>query len=315
MSYPPQRLAFAGTPEFAAACLAAMIEHDHVPGLVFTQPDRPAGRGRRLLASPVKQLAERHGIEVLQPARMDQSTADTLAEHGIELMVVVAYGQIVPPSVLTAPSLGCWNIHASLLPRWRGAAPIQRAIAAGDNETGVCLMQMDQGLDTGPVLASRKLAIDGDDTAASLHDRLASAGAALLVDILNADALPEAVAQPQAGVCYAHKLNKQEAALDFSRPAVELERQVRAFNPFPVATAEFAGQRLRLFAAQALPALEPTGAPGCIERIERDGIDVATGQGCLRLTRLQRPGGKALAVTDFLAGAANLGLTEGACFD
>lgn len=315
MSYPPQRLAFAGTPEFAAACLDAMIAHGHVPRLVFTQPDRPAGRGRRLLASPVKQLAVSHGIEVLQPARMDQATADTLAERDIELMVVVAYGQIVPPSVLTAPGLGCWNIHASLLPRWRGAAPIQRAIAAGDRETGVCLMQMDRGLDTGPVLARRKLAISAEETAASLHDRLAEAGADLLVETLNADRMPEAVPQPSAGVSYAHKLSKQEAALDFSRPAAELERQIRAFNPFPVATAGFDGQRLRLFAAQVLPELEPAGPPGCIERIARDGIDLATGQGCLRLTKLQRPGGKALPVADFLAGAGSLGLAEGSRFD
>ncbi|HRQ65794.1 MAG TPA: methionyl-tRNA formyltransferase, partial [Xanthomonadaceae bacterium] len=248
----PLRLVFAGTPDFAVPALRALLEGPDTLLAVYTQPDRPAGRGRALTPSPVKQVALQAGIEVRQPVTLKTVEARAaLAELGPDLMIVVAYGLILPRRVLAIPAHGCWNVHASLLPRWRGAAPIQRAIEAGDAKTGVCLMQMEAGLDTGPVLLSRATPIGDEETAGSLHDRLAAMGADLLREGLAAlreGRLPAAQAQSEVGVTYARKLDKAEAALDPSRPATELAARVRAFLPWPVATVEVAGDRIRVLA-------------------------------------------------------------------
>jgi len=304
------RMAFAGTPEFAVphlrACLSANVEIV----AVYTQPDRPAGRGRKLAASPVKQAALAAGLGVEQPEGLrDVAARKRLREFDLDLFVVVAYGLILPPKVLGLPRLGCWNVHASLLPRWRGAAPIQRALLAGDSETGVCLMQMEAGLDTGPVLLERRLAIDPDDTGGSLHDRLAAAGAEVLAEGLARLSRGQALA-PQAqaseGITYAHKLDKPEARLDWSEPAVMLERKVRAFDPWPVAEALIGDERLRIWSAQALAASASLPA-GSVLAANRDGIDIACGQGMLRVRELQRDGGRRMAVADYLNARPDLG--------
>lgn len=299
----PLRLVFAGTPEFAVPCLQALLDGpDHLLA-VYTQPDRPAGRGRALTPSPVKKRALQAGIEVRQPPSLKSlETRAALATLNADLLVVVAYGLILPRAILTMPRHGCWNVHASLLPRWRGAAPIQRAIEAGDAETGVCLMQMEAGLDTGPVLLSRATPISESDTSASLHDRLAGMGAELLregLDALRETRLPPAVAQPELGITYAHKLDKAEAALDPARPASELAARVRAFIPWPVATLDLQGETVRVHAARALD-IDTQVAPGTLLAASRDGIDVACGRGALRLLRLQRAGGRPLEASDYL---------------
>lgn len=296
------RLVFAGTPEFAVPALHAARARAEVCA-VYTQPDRPAGRGRQLAASPVKQAALAAGIEVRQPESLRDPTVQTqLAALQPDLMIVIAYGLILPRKVLAIPRLGCWNLHASLLPRWRGAAPIQRALAAGDRETGVCLMQMQAGLDTGPVLLREAIAIADDDTGGSLHDRLAELSARILTDgltRLHAGTLPPPQAQPSDGVIYAHKLEKSEARLDWQRPADELARLVRALHPWPVAEAEIEGERVRIHAATRAPEQTSAAAPGTIVHADADGIDVACGEGVLRLLRLQRDGGKPLSARDF----------------
>jgi methionyl-tRNA formyltransferase len=299
----PLRLVFAGTPEFAVPCLqAALASGNEVVG-VYTQPDRPAGRGRRLAPSPVKQLALAAGVPVFQPETLRDAQAQAqLKALAPDLLIVVAYGLILPKAVLAIPGHGCWNVHASLLPRWRGAAPIQRAILAGDRETGVCLMQMEAGLDTGPVLLSLATAIANDDTTASLHDRLAQLGAQVLKDglvLLRLGLRPMAQAQAATGVTYAGKLDKAEATLDLNLPAIELERRVRAFSPWPVAELELAGERVRVFAARVLDEIV-AAAPGTVLRAGREGLDLATGDGVLRLTLVQRAGGKVLPVADYL---------------
>ena len=299
----PLRLVFAGTPEFSVPSLEACLASGAEVVAVYTQPDRPAGRGRKLTASPVKQTALAAGVAVEQPQTLrDKAARAHLAAYAPDLIVVVAYGLILPRSVLALPRLGCWNVHASLLPRWRGAAPIQRAILAGDAETGVDLMQMEAGLDTGPLLLRRTTPIAPDDTGGRLHDRLAQLGADVLGEglarVLRGERL---VATPQAdsGIAYAHKLDKAEAKLDWTDSAEALARKVRAFDPWPVAEAEIHGERLRIWSAEAV-AGDVTAAPGSVVAQHRDALDIATGAGLLRIHALQRDGGRRMPVRDWL---------------
>ena len=296
------RIVFAGTPDFAVPSLRAAARHNEVVA-VYTQPDRPAGRGRGLAASPVKREAVARGIPVMQPETLRGSQAQQdLRDLAPDLVVVVAYGLILPRRVLEIPTHGCWNVHASLLPRWRGAAPIQRASPAGDAETGVCLMRMEAGLDTGPVLLEQATPIGPDETGGQLHDRLAEMGAQVLEDglgLLRAGLLPVPWIQPEEGVTYAHKLDKAEARLDWSRPAIELARTVRAFNPWPVAEAMVAGERLRIHGAIAVDTGH-AAAPGTLLAAGREGIDIACGDGALRLRVVQREGGRAITAADWL---------------
>ncbi len=296
------KIVFAGTPEFAVSSLRAAARHHEVVG-VYTQPDRPAGRGRGLMPSPVKLEAIARGIPVFQPESLKTEAAQQqLRALQPDLMVVVAYGLILPKAVLAIPTHGCWNVHASLLPRWRGAAPIQRAIQAGDTETGVCLMQMEAGLDTGPVLLRQHTPIQPGELGGSLHDRLAELGAQVLSDglgLLRAGLKPVAQPQPEQGVTYAHKLDKAEARLDWSQDAQTLERTVRAFNPWPIAEAQLAGERVRIHGAVALDDNQGK-APGTVLAAGREGIDIACAQGALRLRVLQREGGKAITAADYL---------------
>jgi methionyl-tRNA formyltransferase len=297
------RLIFAGTPEFAAAALAALIEAGHDIALVLTQPDRPAGRGMKLTPSPVKQLALRHGLSVLQPATLkDAEIQAQLAAVSADAMIVAAYGLLLPPAVLTIPRLGCLNIHASLLPRWRGAAPIQRAILAGDPQTGITIMQMDQGLDTGGMLLRTALPIAEDDTAQTLHDKLAILGASSIVAALQQLEHGALQAQPQedSAATYAAKLSKAEGLIDWKKNAAELARAVRAYNPFPVVQARFHAETWRIWQAQAAQRSE--GSPGEILQVDKDGILVRCGEGALLLKELQKPGGKRLPASSFLVG-------------
>lgn len=292
------RLVFAGTPEFAAEHLKALLDTPHQIVAVYTQPDRPAGRGQKLMPSPVKQLALQHGLPVLQPPTLrDPAAQEELRALAPDLMVVVAYGLILPQAVLDIPRLGCINSHASLLPRWRGAAPIQRAVQAGDAESGVTVMQMEAGLDTGPMLLKATTPITTGDTGGSLHDRLAQLGPQAVVQAIAglAAGTLQGEVQDDALATYAHKLNKDEARIDWSRPADELERLVRAFNPWPICHSTLDGQPLKVLAAE--PA-EGRGQPGQILDASKDGLTVACGEGALRLTRLQLPGGKPLAFAD-----------------
>lgn len=295
------RVIFAGTPDFAVPVLQALLDSHHTVVGVYAQPDRPAGRGQKLKPGPVKQLALQYELPVFQPAALKgQAEQQALAALHPDLMVVVAYGLLLPQAVLDIPRRGCVNLHASILPRWRGAAPIQRAILAGDSESGVCLMQMEAGLDSGPVLATVRTAIAPDETGGSLHDRLSLLAAGLLVEHL--DGLENASLPPQpqdeSRATYAHKLDKREATINWCQDAVQLERQVRAFNPWPVAQAQYQGQSLRIWVAQAIAG--DSAKPGTVVRAGRPGIDVACGQGCLRLQEVQLPGGKRLDTAAFL---------------
>lgn len=292
------RIVFAGTPEFAAQHLQALLDAGREVIAVYTQPDRPAGRGQKLMPSPVKQLALQHDIPVHQPQTLrDPAAQAELASLQADLMVVVAYGLILPQAVLDMPRLACINSHASLLPRWRGAAPIQRAIEAGDAESGVTVMQMEAGLDTGPMLLKVRTPIAPDDTGGSLHDRLAALGSNAVVEAvsaLEAGTLAGEI-QDDSLATYAHKLNKDEARIDWTRPAVELERRVRAFHPWPICHSTLDGAAVKIHAA------EPGtghGVPGQIIDADKNGLDVACGEGSLRLTRLQLAGGKPLAFSD-----------------
>ncbi len=308
----PLRVIFAGTPEFAAVALAQILAAGHTVPLVLTQPDRPAGRGMKLQASAVKQLAVQHNIPVAQPLslRLDGKYPDdaaaaqaAIAEVKADVMVVAAYGLILPQWTLDAPRLGCLNIHASLLPRWRGAAPIHRAIEAGDAQTGVVIMQMDAGLDTGDMLLSDQLNIADDDTTASLHDRLADMGGALIVRAL-ADAQMDklqAVKQPEAGITYAHKIEKAEAAVNWADSAQMIGQRVRAFNPFPAASAQLGEDVIKLWRA-SVENTEHHKAAGTVISADEHGVRVACGQGVLCVTELQRAGGKRLNAADFLRG-------------
>ena len=296
------RLIFAGTPEFAAQALAALIAAGHDIPLVLTQPDRPAGRGMKLKASPVKALALEQGLHIEQPERLkdSESWAPIVAAQA-DLMIVAAYGLILPQGVLDIPRLGCVNIHASLLPRWRGAAPIQRALEAGDRETGITLMQMDAGLDTGAMLSRAALPILADDTAGSLHDKLAELGAREIVALLPRlqTGAVSAEAQDEAQATYAKKIGKADAAIDWRRPAAEIDRQVRAFNPVPGAYAQLGGEAVKVWRAHLADA---RGQPGEIVALGRDRLCVACADGALDLLELQKAGGKRLPLAAFLAG-------------
>jgi methionyl-tRNA formyltransferase len=312
------KVVFAGTPEFAAVALRSLVDAGFDIPLVLTQPDRPAGRGMQLQASSVKQVALAHGIEVLQPLslRMDskdpQRAEEAKAAHErllateYDVMVVAAYGLILPRSTLDIKP--CINIHGSLLPRWRGAAPIHRAIESGDAETGVTIMEMEEGLDTGPMLSMERLPILDTDTTGTLHDKLAAMGGRMIVDALHKMAAGglHAEPQPEEGVTYAAKISKEEAKLDLTRPALELARKVRAFNPFPGAHAQAGGVTVKIWNAQAV---DGKGQPGKVLSSDAQGIVVACGEGALRLTELQKPGGKRLAAGEFLKGFSLDGLT------
>ncbi|MCK8515317.1 methionyl-tRNA formyltransferase [Methylonatrum kenyense] len=304
MSHSP-RIVFAGTPDFAVPPLQALIDAGHAPCAVYTQPDRPAGRGRRLRPSPVKRRALDHELPVCQPQSLrDPEAREALAALQPELMIVVAYGLILPQAVLDMPRLGCINIHASLLPRWRGAAPIQRAMLAGDAETGVCLMQMERGLDTGPVLARAATPIHAEDTGGTLHDRLSLIGASLLAGSLEDLLAGRLSAEPQdeALACYADKLQKSEARIDWSDGAAAIQRRIAAFNPWPVAETRHGGSRLRLWRAEVAAGESAARPPGTVLKASADGVLVSCGAGLLRLQELQPEGGRAMAAGDFLNG-------------
>ncbi|MBC5782835.1 methionyl-tRNA formyltransferase [Ramlibacter sp. USB13] len=307
------RVAFAGTPDFARVALARLHAAGFTIPLVLTQPDRPAGRGMKLQPSPVKQFALEHGIAVAQPRSLrldgkypDEAAAarEALLAAQCDVMVVAAYGLILPQWVLDLPRLGCLNIHASLLPRWRGAAPIHRAIEAGDAETGVTIMQMDAGLDTGAMLLVERLPIADDDTTATLHDKLAALGGRLVVEALELAACGglQPVPQPEEGVTYAHKIEKAEAQVDWSQPADAIARRMRAFDPFPGVSAQVRGETVKLWRGRALMQGRGSVAPGTVVAVDASGIGIACGQGRLEVTELQRPGGKRLAAADFLRG-------------
>lgn len=296
------RILFAGTPDFAAECLKALLNSEHEICAVYTQPDRPAGRGRKLTPSPVKQLALEHQLPVEQPLNFkSEDSLQTLAAYDADLMVVVAYGLLLPQKVLDTPKLGCINVHASLLPRWRGAAPIQRAILAGDTESGVGIMKMEAGLDTGPVLLEARCPINETDTAQDLHDRLAALGAETLLQSLDdvESRLKQAQPQDESQSTYARKLDKQEALIDWQRPAAEILRQINAFNPWPVAQTQWQGDTMRIWRAQLGDRIR-SGQPGEIIAVGKQGLDVQTADGILRITQLQLPGKRAMQVRDFL---------------
>ncbi len=301
------RIVFAGTPEFAADHLKALLNSEHQLVAVYTQPDRPAGRGQQLTASPVKQLAQQHQLPVYQPANFKAAEAQQqLAALKADVMVVVAYGLLLPQSVLDTPRLGCINVHGSLLPRWRGAAPIQRAIWAGDHQTGITIMQMDKGLDTGAMLSKVEFSISDADTSASLYQKLAQLGPQALVAALNQ--LPalqqQAESQDERQACYAAKLSKDEALLDFDKTAAQLEREIRAFNPWPISVLAHGSHRIKIWSAHLEPDIEPA-SPGQVLALNRQGLKIATAEGVLVITRLQPPGKKPMSIADFLNGRAD----------
>lgn len=304
------RIVFAGTPEFARVSLLALIEAGHDCVAVMTQPDRPSGRGRQLLESPVKREASRLGLQVMQPASLKLSHPESgpalecLRQLAPDVMVVVAYGLLIPAAVLALPRLGCINIHASLLPRWRGAAPIQRAIAAGDRETGIALMQMEEGLDTGPVWAEYRCPIGPDDNFQSLHDRLANLGARGIVDLLAQFPPRGRQPMPQSpdGAVYAQKISKTDLEIDWSRPATEVFNQIRAYDPTPGAVTRFGGQLLKCFEAKLWAGGLKKSLPGQIIEVSPAGIVVACGEGAITIGAAQRPGGRRLQMREFLNG-------------
>lgn len=299
------RIVFAGTPAFAACALQALLRAGHEIVAVLSQPDRPTGRGLKFVAGEVKQLAQRHGLTIFQPRTLrNPDSQEQLRAVGADVMVVAAYGLILPRALLEAFPLGCINIHASLLPRWRGAAPIQRAILAGDNETGICLMRMEEGLDTGPVYLTQRVPVAPDDTAGSLHDKLAALGARCVVEALPRIASGELQPVPQAntGATYAQKIAKDEAKIDWRQEAVQVARQVRAFNPFPGAHSKLRGEPVKIWRGMA----DSTGGgqPGMVLQATAQGIVIACADGVLRVTELQRAGGRRLSAADFLRGFA-----------
>lgn len=294
------KIIFAGTPEFAAIALKALLDSPHQIVAVLTQPDRPSGRGLKLTASPVKMLAETMHVPLYQPATLkNPEQQNILATLQADVMVVAAYGLILPKEILHLTPLGCINIHPSLLPRWRGAAPIQRTIYAGDRETGVTIMQMDEGLDTGPMLLKKSIILTGNETSQILHDQLAALGAEAVLETLDLLSQQQIHPHPQDDrlATYAYKITKEEALIDWHRPAVELEREIRAFNPKPVAFTMWRNQPLRIWLAKVIPGTPET--PGILVHASKEGIDIATQQGILRLLQLQLPGGKILSCADF----------------
>lgn len=294
------KLVFAGTPRFAAVALEVLVAAGFDVGLVLTQPDRPAGRGLRALPSAVKVSAESLRLPLAQPENLKAPEIQAqLRAVGADAMVVAAYGLLLPAAVLAIPPRGCLNIHASLLPRWRGAAPIQRALLAGDSETGITIMQMDAGLDTGAILLAESIAIGDDDTAQTLHDRLAQIGARCIVRALREN--PPSRAQDASGETYAAKISKSEAAVDWSKSAIDICRQVRAFNPAPGAATAWDGTPLKIWRAE--PLAEDVGAPGTVARMDATGLVVAAGQGAVKITELQKAGSKRLAAAAFLGGS------------
>lgn len=325
------RIVFAGTPEFAVPSLTALVDGGHTVVAVYTQPDRPSGRGRKLAASPVKQAAVARGLPVMQPETLrDGSAQEALRALQADLMVVVAYGLLLPAPVLAAPRLGCVNVHASLLPRWRGAAPIQRAILAGDAQTGVTIMRMERGLDTGPMYLTRTTPLAARETAGSLHDRLCVLGAEALMEalpgILSGSVQP--IPQDDSQAIYANKLTKEEALIDWSSSAASIDRQVRAFDPWPVAQTRLAGTTLRVWAAEPVADQQGTEGvasrmlaqdhgsaasvtPGLVVDASKAGVDVATGHGRLRITRLQLPGKRPIAAAELLNARNLAGQTLG----
>jgi len=308
------RIAFAGTPQFALPALQALLKSRHQVVGVLTQPDRPAGRGQQMRASPVKLLALDAQLPLAQPSSLktEESRAE-LTQWAADVLVVVAYGLILPPPVLALPRLGCVNIHGSLLPRWRGAAPIQRAILAGDAETGVTIMQLDAGLDTGPMLLERVRPIGSQDTAGDLHDALSELGAAALLEALDglAAGTLKPRAQPAEGVSYAPKIEKSEAPIDWSVSAIHLDRKIRAFNPWPVAETRFAGESLRVLQARIAEPIGAHDAPGTLLGIADDGLRVACGEGVLAVRELQRAGKRPVSARDFANAVRLAGLRFG----
>jgi methionyl-tRNA formyltransferase len=314
----PLRIIFAGTPEFAATHLLGILDAgEHQVIAVYSQPDRPAGRGKKLTPSPVKNLAQKHDIPVYQPQSLKNADAQAqLQSLNADLMVVVAYGLLLPKAVLEAPRLGCINVHASLLPRWRGAAPIQRAIEAGDRESGVIIMQMDEGLDTGDMLLEARCDISSIETGGSLHDKLANIGVPALNKALNLLSSGNAITKKQddASSCYAPKISKVDAIIDWLKPADVIERQIRAFNPFPIAYASLAQQRIKIWQVEAEGAVNQQHKPGTIIRADKSAIVVSCGNGSLALKHIQLPGKKAMDVAAVLNSKASL-FAVGAQFD
>ncbi len=298
------RIIFAGTPDFAASALNALINKGYNIVATYTQPDRPAGRGKKMHKSPVKQLAERHNIPVYQPLNFkDDTDQQALKRLDADLMIVAAYGIILPKAVLDTPKRGCINIHASILPRWRGAAPIQRAIQAGDTETGITIMQMDEGLDTGNILWVKKTAITENDNGGTLHDRLADLGAEAMIEALERLDTSELTNEQQDDqqACYAHKLSKADAEIDWTQTAKSIQLTIRAFNPWPVAYAIETGERIRLFEAEIVEN-NTDKSPGTVINKTRDGVVVVCGEGAINIKKLQLPGAKAMSVSDFVNG-------------
>jgi methionyl-tRNA formyltransferase len=296
------KIIFAGTPEFAAVALEALIHTEHEIAAVYTQPDRPAGRGLKLTPSSVKTLALNYKLPIYQPRSLKEShEQEILANLQADVMVVAAYGLLLPYAVLHAPRLGCINIHPSLLPRWRGAAPIQRTIFAGDTETAITIMQMDEGLDTGPMLLVKPYTLTENETSQTLHDKLAKLGAQALLETLALLSQDKITPKPQDNdfATYAHKISKEEALIDWTRPAIELDREIRAFNPWPVAYTTWQSQNLRIWEAKVLPQQKNDAEPRTILQASAQGIDVATGVDTLRLLKVQLPGGKVLSAADF----------------
>ena len=297
------KLIFAGTPPFAAAALESLVVAGHDVVLVLTQPDRPAGRGQRMISHAVAQTAERLTLRLEKPLSLKSATVhDQLRQAGADVMVVAAYGHLLPQEVLEIPAMGCLNIHGSLLPRWRGAAPVQRAIEAGDTETGIAIMQMDAGLDTGSVLLEKKIDIAPDDTAASLFEKLTPLGAAAIVEALAKLSTLAATTQATVGVTYAHKINKNEAPINWHQPAIQIERRMRAFDPFPGCEAHVGGERLKIWQARVVEARDAGANPGTIVHVDGKTLIVQCGQHQLEWLTVQKPGSKRVAIGEFLRG-------------